>query len=171
MFFLQKLYNIWDTFVLKCLHKEKNVFWKNVFNSCLNHIKTIYYHQNIKDNFFDIPVWHNSNLRVGNNFFFIKAWYENGIKVLQDFFYEDWNLWVFEFFKCTYNFRNICIMQCNSITTENLIFLRFLHVDRNLLKALPNSLYTYFFQCTRTFKNYLLIKEVYQLLKRNGIWN
>ena len=90
--FLQKLYDFEDTFISICLQKENNAFQKDVLNSWLKYIKTINRHPNIKDNFFNIPVWHNSNLRVGNKTFFIKAWYENGIKVLQDFFDEDWNL-------------------------------------------------------------------------------
>ena len=86
---------------------------------------------------------------------FIKSWYEKGIKVLQDFFDEDCNLLVFEAFKCTYNLRNICIMQYNSITTAILKYLRFLHVDRTFVKLLPNPCIPIFSKVSYHLKNVL----------------
>ena len=165
--FLQKLYDFGDTFILECLQKENNAFWKDVLSSWLNYIKTINNHPDIKDNFLNIPVWYNSNIKVANKTVFIKSWYEKGIKVLQDFFDEDCNLLVFEAFKCTYNLRNICIMQYNSITTAILKYLRFLHVDRTFVKLLPNPCIPIFFQgvipfekCTRNIYKLLNDKEV-----------
>ena len=64
MLLLQKLYDFGDTFILECLQKENNAFGKNVFNSWLTYIKTFNNHSNIKDNFLNIPVWYNSNIKV-----------------------------------------------------------------------------------------------------------
>ena len=82
------------------VYKKKTMpFGKMFFNSWLKYIKTIKRHPNIKDNFLNISVWNNSNIRVANKTVFIKCWYEKGIRVLQDFFYEDCNFLVFEAFK------------------------------------------------------------------------
>lgn len=42
MILLQKMYNLRDTFVLECVHKENNAFRKDILNSWSYHIKTIY---------------------------------------------------------------------------------------------------------------------------------
>ena len=139
--------------------KKSNAFWKDVFNSWLKYIETINNHPNIKDNFPNIPVGYNSNKRVANKTVFIKSCYEKGIKVLQDLFDEDCNLLVFEAFKWTYNIRNICIMQYNSITTAILKYLRFFHVDRTFVKLLPNPCIPIFFQ-GETFTTYWMIKRL-----------
>ena len=103
--FLQKLYDFRDTFILECLQKENNAFWKYVFNYWLKYIKTINNHPNIKGNFLNIPVWYIFNIRVANKTVFIKSWYEKGYRYCKIFFYEDCNRLVFEAFKCTYMFN------------------------------------------------------------------
>lgn len=116
--FLQKLHDFGDTFVLECLHKENNAFWKDVlyFWSC--HIKTIDNHPTINNNILNLPVWNNSNIKVANKTIFYKSWYKSGVKVVQDFLDEDCNRLVFDVFKRIYNLNDICIMIYNRITTS-----------------------------------------------------
>ena len=51
--FLQKLYDFGDTFILECLQKENNAFWKDVFNSWLT--------------------WYEKGIKVLQDFFFMKT--------------------------------------------------------------------------------------------------
>lgn len=108
--FLQKLYDFGDTFVLECLHKENNAFWKDVLYSWSCYIKTINNHPTIKDNILNVPVWYNSNIKVANKTIFYKSWYKSGVKVVQDFLDEDCNVLAFDVFKRIYNLNDICIM-------------------------------------------------------------
>ena len=94
--------------------KVQNIHQEQIWNGDVkdnmdnnNYSKTINNHPDIKENFLNIPVWYNSNIKVANKTVFIKSWYEKGIKVLQDFFLKT-NLLVFEAFKCTYHLRNVC---------------------------------------------------------------
>lgn len=50
--FLQKLFDFGDSFVIECLHKVNNVFWKDVLNSWLCFITTYKNHPKVKDIFF-----------------------------------------------------------------------------------------------------------------------
>lgn len=49
--FLQKLYDFGYTFVLECLRKENNAFWKDVFYSWSCYIKLLITIQPLKTTF------------------------------------------------------------------------------------------------------------------------
>ena len=42
--------------------------------------------ENFRNNFYSVPVWYNSYIKIGYKSVFFKSWYEKGVKVVQDFF-------------------------------------------------------------------------------------
>ena len=48
--------------------------------------------ENFRKNSFSIPVWYNSNVKIGYKSVIFKSWYEKGVKVVQDFLDEDGHL-------------------------------------------------------------------------------
>ena len=70
---------------------RNNAFWKDVLESWLYFMKVYDKQENFRNNFYSIPVWYNSNIKIGYKSVFFKSWYEKGVKVVQDFLDEDGN--------------------------------------------------------------------------------
>ena len=86
---LVHLYDFGDTFVQQYMLNINNAFWKDVLESWLYFMKVYDKQENFRNNFYSIPVWYNSNIKIGYKSVFFKSWYEKGVKVVQDFFYVD----------------------------------------------------------------------------------
>lgn len=80
--FLQKLFDFGDSFVIECLYKVNNDFWKDVLNLWLCFIIIYKNYLKVKDNFLNILVWYNLNIYIVNKYVFIKVWYKIGVKVI-----------------------------------------------------------------------------------------
>lgn len=78
---LQKMYDFGDMFILECLIKESNAFWKDVLFVGL--MKSIFSLSNIATKFLLFPLWSNSNIKkIANKRVFVNK----ELKVVQDFF-------------------------------------------------------------------------------------
>lgn len=66
---LQKMYDFGDRFILECLFKEKNAFWKDVLFVGL--MKSIFSLSNIATKFPLFPLWNNSNKKKANKRVFV----------------------------------------------------------------------------------------------------
>lgn len=62
---LQKMYDFGDRFILECLIKENNAFWKDVLFVWL--MKSIFSLSNIATKFPIFPLWNNSNKKKPTN--------------------------------------------------------------------------------------------------------
>ena len=69
--------------------------------------------------------------------------------------YEDCNLLVFKALKYTFNLRNMCIIQYNSIIKASFKYLRLLQVERTFVNLLPNPCISIFFKVSYLLKNVL----------------
>ena len=165
--FLQKLFDFGDSFVIECLHKVNNVFWKDVLNSWLCFITTYKNHPKVKDNFLNTPVWYNSNIHIANKYVFIKAWYKTGVKVIQDFYDENCNFLDIEEFKCKYSLKVLCTMQYNSVKTAIFKFFKMSNIDRTSVKRNPNPCIPFFFQTVIPHEK--CTKIIYNVLNENVV--
>lgn len=59
---------------------KKNVFRQDDINLFLCVIKS-FDDSLFKENFHSIPVWYNTNIKMGIRTLFIKSWYEKGVKI------------------------------------------------------------------------------------------
>ena len=83
--------------------------------------------ENFRNNFYSIPVWYNSNIKIGNKSVFFKSWYEKGVKVVQDSLDEDGNFLCNNVFQQLYNLDDFCIMKYNSIISAISKYLKLLY--------------------------------------------
>lgn len=74
---------------------EKNYFFKDVFMFLLLYVKIIDNYLNIKDNFLNVLVLYNFNIKV----YFYEFLFKNVVNVVKDF-YESCDFLVFDVFKC-----------------------------------------------------------------------
>ena len=58
-----------------------NIFWKDVFNSWKSTIKYI---QPNRHNLLYLPLWLNSNIKIGSRSVIYKDWYKKGVKNIGD---------------------------------------------------------------------------------------
>lgn len=112
---VNKLLDFGDAFISECVIPKNNVFWQDVFNSFLCVIKS-FNGSFVKENLPSIPVWYNTNIKVGMKTLFIKSWYEKGVKIISDFLDVDGNLLPHDIFQHRFN-MNVCIMQYNSVVS------------------------------------------------------
>lgn len=77
---LQKMYDFGDRFILECLIKKSNAFWKDVLFVGL--MKSIFSLSNISTKFFFFPLWNNANKKIANKRVFVNK----ELEVEQDFF-------------------------------------------------------------------------------------
>lgn len=99
---VNKLLDFGDAFISECVIPKNNVFWQDVFNSFLCVIKS-FNGSFVKENLPSIPVWYNTNIKVGMKTLFIKSWYEKGVKIISDFLDVDGNLLPHDIFQHRFN--------------------------------------------------------------------
>ena len=96
-------------------YSKKQHFWQDVFKSMLHVIKSFdknYY----KESYPSIPVWYNSNIKVGMKTLFIKSWYKKGVKIIDDFLDERGNILSHSTFQQKFDIQ-VCILQYNSVVS------------------------------------------------------
>ena len=163
---LMKLYDFGDNFIEECFLNENNAFWKDVFNAWFLYLKKSQDLPYVKNNFQNIPVWYNSNIKISGKPVFIKEWYEKGIKIVQDFFDSDCNVLTLEKFQRLYNLQGVCVMKYNSIISAMSTYLRSISIDRHSIKQNINPCMPVFFEpvllhekCSKIIYNILNEKE------------
>ena len=120
--FVYKLLDFGDAFIYEYVIPKNNIFWKDVFNSMLCVMKS--YNNNIlKENFSSIPVWYNTNIRVGMKTLFIKTWYKKGVKLIGDFLDDRGNLISHDLFQQKFDIK-VCILQYNSVMSAVSTYLK-----------------------------------------------
>ncbi|XP_056019638.1 uncharacterized protein LOC125668194 [Ostrea edulis] len=111
--FVHKLLDFGDAFISECVIPENNILWQDVFNSMLHVIKS--FDKNFyKETYPSIPVWYNSNIRVGMKTLFIKSWYKKGVRLIDDFLDDKGNLLSHNLFQHKFDIQ-VCILQYNSV--------------------------------------------------------
>ena len=144
-----------------------NAFWKDVLESWLCYIKVYEKQDRFRNNYYSIPVWYNSNIKIGNKVVFFKSWYDKGVKVVQDFLDEDGHFLCYDVFQQLYNLDDFCIMKYNSVTSAISKYLKLLSIDKTSIRRLPSPCLPIYFEpilivekCTKIIYNYLNVKEV-----------
>lgn len=108
---LQKMYDFGDMFILECLIKESNAFWKDVLFVGL--MKSIFSLSNIATKFLLFPLWSNSNIKkIANKRVFVNK----ELKVVQDFFYEFCYFLNFDIFQSTHKLSYVYLHYTSIIT-------------------------------------------------------
>ena len=77
-----KLANCGDIYIENCYKRQKNQFWKDVLFAW--HCILTRSNNNTKQDNFLVPLWFNSNIKIGNKGVFYKTWYDKGIYIIED---------------------------------------------------------------------------------------
>lgn len=100
------MYDFGDRFILECLIKENNAFWKDVLFVGL--MKSIFSLSNIATKFLLFPLWSNSNIKkIANKRVFVNK----ELKVVQDLFMNIVNI-----FQSTHNLSYLYLHYTSIIT-------------------------------------------------------
>lgn len=132
---VNELFDFGDAFISDILIPKNNDFWNDVFTSWLYVMKNTENEMYAKNNFLNVPVWFNSNIRINNNSVFYKKWYQNGVKNVGDFLSNEGNFLTKNMFQQKFNISRICIMQYNSIITAISSFLKCMSLNKNVVES------------------------------------
>lgn len=72
---VNEIFDFGDVFILDILIFKNNDFWNDVFILWLYVMKNIENELYVKNNFLNVLVWFNFNIRINNNSVFYKKWY------------------------------------------------------------------------------------------------
>ena len=122
------------------------LFLKDVLESWLCYMKVYEKQDHFRNNYCSIPVWYNSNIKIGNESVFFKSWYDKGVKVVQDFLVEDGHFLCYDVFQQMYNLNDFCIMKYNSVTSAISKYLKLLSIDKTSIRRLPSPCLPIYFE-------------------------
>lgn len=164
---VNEIFDFGDAFISDILIPKNNDFWNDVFTSWLYVMKNTENEMYAKNNFLNVPVWFNSNIRINNNSVFYKKWYQNGVKNVGDFLSNEGNFLTKNMFQQKFNISRICIMQYNSIITAISSFLKCMSLNKNVVESRYGPYLPFYFE--NILLNEKCTKVIYNCINKNNI--
>ena len=164
----RSMFDFGDDFIKELITKCENIFWKDLFQSWLKVMQGQLLHEKSPCSLTYLPIWHNSNIKIGNKSVFFKSWCKKGVVYVADFLDDRGNLLSKAQFEKKFIMTNINFMQYTSIKSSITSFLKKIKFDRTTFKHEQLPLMPYYFKCILTENK--CNKVVYKMLNtREGI--
>ena len=111
-----------NTLIITC----DNIFWKDVFNSWKSTIKYI---QPNKHNLLCLPLWLNSNIKIGSRSVMFKDWYKKGVKVIGDLMDSNYTFLNKIAFENKFAISNVCYLKYHGMILSISKYINLLYLE------------------------------------------